>query len=103
MQRREGGESEKMEGLSLEQKRDLYRDGYVILKQIVPRELTAAARECLAKAERADAIVKGGGTAAERPTLTGAPELTDLLNKSPLTPLIHDTMGYFDPPRRCQV
>eukprot|EP01045_Picozoa_sp_COSAG04_P021802 COSAG04_NODE_2380_length_4235_cov_1.534333_6_plen_331_part_00 len=88
--------------LTRAQKQALYTDGFVVLKGIVPKELTSRAKALLAEHERADTIAREG-TASDRPNLTGAPEISDLLNESPLTPLLHATMGYFDPPKRAQV
>ena len=88
--------------LTRAQKQALYRDGFVVLKGIVPKELTSRAKALLEEHERADTIAREG-TASDRPNLTGAPEISDLLNESPLTPLLHATMGYFDPPKRAQV
>ena len=44
------------------------------------------AKALLEEHERADTIAREG-TASDRPNLTGAPEISDLLNESPLTPL----------------
>ena len=79
--------------LSHEQKQQFYRDGYIILKGIVPKELTQAARRRIADAP---APGQGGdlGTAAE---------MLSLLNDSALADVLRDTMGAFDPPSRCQV
>jgi len=76
--------------LTLEEKRALYRDGYIILKGAVSKEITQAARQRLKAAKKGD-------------NLGAARELTDLVNESNLTPILHDLMGYIDPPRRCQV
>eukprot|EP00411_Alexandrium_monilatum_P074711 CAMPEP_0175559442 /NCGR_PEP_ID=MMETSP0096-20121207/36404_1 /TAXON_ID=311494 /ORGANISM="Alexandrium monilatum, Strain CCMP3105" /LENGTH=440 /DNA_ID=CAMNT_0016862645 /DNA_START=1 /DNA_END=1324 /DNA_ORIENTATION=+ len=75
--------------LTAEEKRALYRDGYIILKGVVPKEITQAARERI--------------KAAKREHLTDAKELTDLVNRSNITPILNDLIGYFDPPSRCQV
>ena len=74
--------------LSLEQKRTLYRDGYVIVRNAVPEHLVAAAKQ---------RIAAGEGMMAK------APEMTDLVNQSSVTPILHDAMGYFDPPIAAQV
>ena len=76
--------------LTLEQKKDLYRDGYIIVKGAVSEELVQRALDKL------DNQVEGeyaGGTE----------ELTDLVNASSVTPILHDAMGYFDPPIVCQL
>lgn len=76
--------------LSIEEKRTLYRDGYVIVKQAVQPELVAAAR----------ARIKSAGKGEN---LGGSREMTDLVNASMITPILHDAMGRFDPPTACQV
>ena len=74
--------------LSLEQKRTLYRDGYVIVRNAVPEHLVAAAKR----------RIEGG-----EGLLSKATEMTDLVNKSSVTPILHEAMGYFDPPIAAQV
>jgi hypothetical protein len=76
--------------LSTEQKRQLYRDGFVILKNAVSKELVDAAR----------ARIKN---AAKGENLGGAREMTDLVNASSITPILNEAMGQFDPPTACQV
>ncbi|MDA0789408.1 MAG: hypothetical protein O2780_08115 [Proteobacteria bacterium] len=76
--------------LTPEQKRNLYHDGYVILKQAVSKELVEAARariRCATKGEN----------------LGGTKEMTDLVNASSITPIVREAMGEFDPPTACQV
>lgn len=74
--------------LTLDQKRTLYRDGYVIVRNAVPEHLVAAAKR---------RIEDGEGL------LSKATEMTDLVNKSSVTPILHEAMGYFDPPIAAQV
>ena len=74
--------------LTLEQKRALYRDGYVIVRNAVPEHLVAAAKR---------RIDRGEGL------LSKAPEMTDLVNRSSVTPILHEAMGHFDAPIACQV
>ena len=74
--------------LTLEQKHTLYRDGYVIVRNAVPEHLVAAAKR---------RIEAGEGL------LSKATEMTDLVNKSSVTPILHEAMGYFDPPIAAQV
>ncbi|HIG43714.1 MAG: hypothetical protein ABGY96_20560 [bacterium] len=76
--------------LSLEQKRSLYRDGYIVLKNAVSEEHVEAARA------RIRAAKKGENLGTEK-------EMTDLVNASSITPILHEVMGYFDPPIVCQV
>ena len=76
------------ESLTLEQKRTLYRDGYVIVRNAVPEHLVAAAKR----------RIEGG-----EGLLSKATEMTDLVNKSSVTPILHEAMGYFDPPIAAQV
>lgn len=77
------------EVLTPEQKRTLYRDGYVVLKNVVAPELVDAALERIRNPEEG---VYVGGTN----------ELTDLVNASSVTPILQDAMGRFDPPIVCQ-
>ena len=73
--------------LTDEQKRSLYRDGYIILRGVVPLELVDAARAAI------DATHDGAELAASS-------AMTDLLNASALTPILRNTMGAFDPATR---
>ena len=74
--------------LTLEQKRTLYQDGYVIVRNAVPEHLVASAKR----------RIEGG-----EGLLSKATEMTDLVNKSSVTPILHEAMGYFDPPIAAQV
>ena len=76
------------ETLTLEQKRTLYRDGYVVVRNAVPEHLVAAAKR----------RIEGG-----EGLLSKAAEMTDLVNKSSVTPILREAMGYFDPPIAAQV
>ena len=76
--------------LNLEQKRTLYRDGYIVLKNAVSEELIDTARARIKAAKRGENL---GGDAA----------MTDLVNASTVTPILNDVMGAFDPPTACQV
>ncbi len=76
--------------LTLDQKQGLYRDGYVIVRNAVSSELVEAARR------RIRAARKGENLATEA-------AMTDLVNASSLTPILHEAMGYFDPPIAGQV
>ena len=79
-----------MNALTLEQKETLYRDGYIVVKNAVASELVDAALDRLRNPVE-------GEYAGSRS------ELTDLVNASTVTPILHDAMGYFDPPIVCQV
>lgn len=76
--------------LSLEQKRQFYRDGYIVIKNAVPQAVVNAALGRIRNARKGE-------------NLMGAPEMTDLVNASSITPILHEAMGQFDPPTACQV
>ncbi len=76
--------------LTLEQKRTLYRDGYIILRNAVSKELVEAARQRIRTADEGEILSK-------------AKEMTDLINASSITPILNEAMGPFDPPIACQV
>ena len=84
--------------LTLEQKRAFYRDGFIILKNIVPKELTHRARRLVNIT--AGQIVNGTMDAPKRRNrFVGCEDIiTDLVNKTALTELLTNTMGPFDPP-----
>jgi hypothetical protein len=79
-----------VEVLSHEQKLALYRDGYVILKNVVPQALVDRALDRIKRAEKGE-------------NLGPANEMTDLVNASAITPILHEAIGPFDPPSVCQV
>ena len=76
--------------LSIAQKRALYRDGYVIVRNAVSQELVAAARARMRSAQKGE-------------SLSGDQTMTDLVNASAVTPILNEVMGRFDPPTLCQV
>ena len=76
--------------LTDEQKRQLYRDGYIIVKQAIAPELVAAARARMKSP-------KGGEN------LGSTEEMLNLVNASQVTPILHDVMGQFDAPIASQV
>ncbi len=82
--------SEAIDKLTLEQKRDLYHDGFLVLKKVIPDELVEASLDRIKRAKKGE-------------NLGGEKEMTNLVNASPLTPILHEAMGYFDPPVHCQV
>ena len=87
-----------LEGVQLTeaQKLKLYNDGFVVLKGVVPKEMTAAARRRIFEPTDEE---KARGVAH----LGSAPEITDLLNKSRFAELIRHTIGDFDDVRSTQV
>lgn len=76
--------------LSDEQKRSLYRDGYIIVRNAVSKELVDAALKRIKRA------TKGENIGVEK-------EMTDLVNASSITPILQEAMGQFDPPSACQI
>ena len=76
--------------LSIEQKHDLYRNGYIVLKNVISMELIEAALKRISKAKKGE-------------NLGGEKEMTDLVNASLLTPILLEIMGQFDPPIYSQV
>ena len=91
--------------LTTEEKRQLYRDGYIIIKGAVSRELTSVAKAAIKRAAAAGkaAAARSGGQPVERVNLGTSDEMLDLVRQSRVTPILHDLIGYFDPPRACQV
>ena len=83
-------QGDKATALTLDQKRALYRDGYVIVRDAVSKELVEAARRRIREAR------KGENLGREK-------EMTDLVNASSITPILNAAMGAFDPPIACQV
>ncbi|MEE2785593.1 MAG: hypothetical protein VYE04_19670 [Pseudomonadota bacterium] len=76
--------------LTLEQKRQFYRDGYIVVKGAISQTLVDNARSRIKRAKKGEFIGPSH-------------EMTDLLNASSLTPILNDMMGQFDPPTTCQV
>ena len=76
--------------LSIQQKRDLYRDGYAVLRGAVSEDLVAAALDRIRRAQKGE-------------NLGGDKAMTDLLNASSVAPALRDAMGEFDAPAACQV
>ncbi len=76
--------------LTLEQKRDLYRDGYIIVRNAIPPEVLEASLQRIRDANKGEYI-------------GGEPEMTDLINASAITPVLKEAMGNFDPPIKCQI
>jgi len=76
--------------MTVAQKRQFYRDGFIVLKNAVADHLVEAALRCLRERK------KGEYVGPRKP-------MTDLLNASSLTPILHEAMGRFDVPVNCQV
>ena len=76
--------------LTLEQKHTLYRDGYIILRNVVSEDLVEAALRRIRAAKKGE-------------NLGGEVEMTDLVNASSITPILTEVMGRFDPPVVSQV
>ena len=76
--------------LDRDQKRQFYRDGYIVIKKAVAPEIVEAALDRIRSAKKGE-------------NLGADPAMTDLLNKSSLTPILTDMIGAFDPPIACQV
>ena len=78
--------------LTLEEKRRFVGDGYIVLRDVVPRELTYRARR--------EINMHAAESGITRPYHDfHATALPDVLNKSPLNDIMRNTMGPFDPPR----
>ena len=76
--------------LSGEEKMALFKDGYIIVRNAVREELVDAALDAVENN-------KEGGYAGSRK------ELTNLVKASSITPILHEAMGYFDPPKTSQI
>ena len=79
--------------LSLDEKVALYRDGFVIVRDAVPRDLTFNARRAI------NIHVAKEGVRRPYHDLSGASTLPDLVNLSPLGEIMRTAMGPYDPPR----
>ena len=75
--------------LTTEDKKSLYRDGYIVVKKAVSDDLVNAALAALK-------IPKQGQYLGNQAVMT------NLVNRSDITPVLHEVMGYFDPPSVCQ-
>ena len=76
--------------MTREQKEQFHRDGFIVLKQAVRQELVDAALKCLEEKKKGEYVGP-------------RKEMTDLINASSVTPILHEAMGRFDPPVNCQV
>eukprot|EP01043_Picozoa_sp_COSAG02_P046615 COSAG02_NODE_4377_length_5435_cov_3.316342_6_plen_332_part_00 len=89
--------------LTIDQKRQLYRDGYIIIKGAVSQQLTSTAKAAIKKAAAAGKKGHSGGLPPHPVNLGTSDEMLDLVRESRVTPILHDLLGFFDPPRACQV
>lgn len=78
------------DAMTLDQKRDFYRDGYVILKNVVPQDMVDAAHARIESRKEGENLAK-------------AQAMTELVNATPVTPILNEAMGRFDPPIAAQV
>ena len=76
--------------LSNDEKRALYRDGFIVVRGAAEQNLI----------DKALARIK---SAAKGEDLGPTPEMTDLVNASDVTSILNEAMGEFDPPSRCQI
>ena len=76
--------------LSDDEKRALYRDGFIVVRGAAEQNLI----------DKALARIK---SAAKGEDLGPTPEMTDLVNASDVTSILNEAMGEFDPPSRCQI
>ncbi|MDE0694017.1 MAG: phytanoyl-CoA dioxygenase family protein [Gammaproteobacteria bacterium] len=83
-----------MTELGLEQRQALVRDGFVVLRDVVPRDLTDAARRAI----YLDARSNGFRRHSHDTGIDGV--LADLVNKSPLSDIMLNAMGPYDAPER---
>ncbi len=81
--------------LNLDEKRNLYRDGFIVLKDVVPGELTWAAKRRINIFAGRD-----GHLFKYYSELASSHEFPDLINLSPLGDILRTTMGPFDAPQR---
>ncbi len=78
--------------LNLDEKQALYKDGYVILKKVIPDKILKEARNALS-----------GHSSDFDKRLGYDARMTDLINKSSLNSILSEAIGNFDPPSACHV
>ena len=78
--------------LNLDEKNALYKDGYVILKKVIPDKILKEARNALS-----------GHSSGFDKRLGYDARMTDLINKSSLNSILSEAIGNFDPPSACHV
>jgi hypothetical protein len=76
--------------LTREQKLQIYRDGFIVLRNVIDKKLTSAARKLLEEAE--------GDLHPGRADVGSQPEITNLINESKFSPLLKSLVGDFDAP-----
>lgn len=79
--------------LTKAQKQQLYRDGFLVLKGVIDKQLTAAARRLIAD----EGVDNLGYGRPMRPGFGAEPAITDLINRSKFRPLLQSLIGDFDP------
>ena len=78
--------------LHLDEKKALYKDGYVILKKVIPDKILKEARNALI-----------GHNSEFNKRLGYDSRMTDLINQSSLNSILSEAIGNFDPPSACHV
>jgi hypothetical protein len=73
--------------LSHEEQRELYRDGFVVVREAVPRQLTFKARGAI------NMQIAKEGVRSPYHDLSGRATLPDLVNESPLGEIMRRAMG----------
>ncbi|MBV7330631.1 hypothetical protein KFU94_20825 [Chloroflexi bacterium TSY] len=87
--------------LTLEQKQTFYQDGFIVLKNTVPREMTREARCVLNILAGKILMGTAEGPLRKYRAISGQHgAITNLINKTSLSQLLANTMGPFDPPSR---
>ncbi len=83
--------------LTIEQKSQLFHDGYIVLEGAVSDDLIEAAQARIEAAEKRPTDTSPVFSPRDE-SLSKAAELSDLVNKSTVTPILTEVMGTFDPP-----
>lgn len=83
-----------MHELTQQEKQKLYEDGFIVLRGVVPRDLTFEARRTI------NMFAGRNGIRRHYHDISTSSALPDLINKSDLGPIMRNTMGPFDPPQR---
>ena len=101
-----------VKALSWEQKVQLFRDGFTVLRSAVPLELVARARAAI-DGTKATEVLLGQrvefeqinlNTRAKQASAVGSdPAISDLFNKSDILPILRAAIGAVEPARSAQV
>lgn len=102
------------ERLDVEQKRRLARDGFLILRDVIPLELVTAARRALNEAVGAlrgsamravatKTVDSLAPSVAQATAAGGSPTFTDLFNETPLISIMTDLLGPVPPAQGAQL